>query len=138
MGNKSSKQRSVQQLISLVDAFDGNILRRADGKHLYRSNGLYPSCAWNQSQVSVNELLTTRARTHSRHTKCLMERQVKQLVKMGALAPRYPGVSEADEQFNDECPICFFRSELFPKELLSTFIRAAATPPSIVATAAEN
>lgn len=124
MGNKSSKQRSVQQLISLVDAFDGDILRRADGKHLYRSNGLYPSCAWNQSQVSVNVLLlTTRARTHSRHTKCLMERQVKQLVKMGALAPRYPGVSEADEQFNDECPICFFRSEFM---LRSRFQRSSA------------
>ena len=92
-------------------------------------------------RLGFSVLLATwqlRARAHSRHTKCLMERQVKQLVKMGALAPRYPGVSEADEQFNDECPICFFRSELFPQELLSTFIRAAATPPSIVATAAEN
>jgi hypothetical protein len=26
-------------------------IRRADGRHLYRSNGLYPTCAWNQSQV---------------------------------------------------------------------------------------
>ncbi len=83
---------------------------RADGKHLYRSNGLYPNCAWNQSQVPPLSLpLAAIAANCTSRIICHVLRQVKQLIKMGALAPRYPGVSEADDKFNDECPICFFR-----------------------------
>jgi hypothetical protein len=105
MGNKASKQRSAAH------------------HRTRQSTRLTPQLVQGRWQASLPlqrpipqlrmEPVPSTAALVARCTRSLTRcaRQVKQLIKMGALAPRYPGVSDADEQFNDECPICFFRHD---------------------------
>ena len=102
MGNKSSKERLAANSNLTICASNKNLNQGGWHSSIPIQWPVPNLCVGSDSSISRLPLTAHYALSYS-------ARQVKQLIKMKALAPRYPGLNEADEQFNDECPICFFR-----------------------------